>query len=97
MVAVTGTPMVPGTDTYNGGYATVVYREVPAVSIDLISTGVRLHVTGLPGHSYNIEHAPTVTGPWSTINTQTAPTSGAFEYLDSDPPSAPAFYRPSEP
>jgi hypothetical protein len=89
MVAVTGCS--------NGGYATVVYRDVPAVSIDLISTGVRLRVSGLPGRSYNIERTPGVTGPWSTINTQTAPASGLFEYLDPNPPSAAAFYRTSEP
>jgi hypothetical protein len=69
----------------------------PIFSIDLVSTGVRLRVTGLPGRSYNIERARAVTGPWSTINTQTAPESGPFEYLDTNPPSAAAFYRTSEP
>jgi hypothetical protein len=89
MIAVSGSS--------SGDFATVVYREVPAVSLDLIATGVRLRVTGLPGRSYNIERAPAVTGPWSTINTQTAPASGAFEYLDTNPPASAAFYRTSEP
>jgi len=71
--------------------------EPSKVSIDLVPAGVRLRVTGVPGRSYNIERAPTVTGPWSTINTQTAPASGAFEYIDTNPPAAAAFYRASEP
>ncbi len=73
------------------------YREVPeAVSIDLVSTGIRLRFTGVSGRSHNIERAPAVTGPWSTLDTQTAPASGAVEYLDTNPPAV-AFYRASEP
>ena len=87
MVAVTGSA--------NGGYATVVYRDLPAISIDLISTGVRLRGTGRPGRSYNIERAPAVTDLWSTINTQTAAASGLFEFLDTNPFSTGAFYRTS--
>ena len=64
-----------------------------AVSIDLIPTGIRLRFTGVPGRSYNIERAPAVTGPWSTINTQTAPASGLFEYLDTLPHPGSGFYR----
>lgn len=84
------------TITSKGGYATVVYREVPTVSIDLVATGVRLRCSGVSGRSYNIERAPAVTGPWSPINsspinTQTASASGLFEYLDTNsrqkPPS----------
>lgn len=91
--------MVFVTGTSKGAYATVAYREVPeAVSIDLIPAGVRLRFTGLSGRSYNIERAPRLTGlPWSTLRTQTAPGSGAFEYLDTDPPAPAAFYRASEP
>jgi hypothetical protein len=80
-----------------GNFATVVYREAPTVSIDLVPTGVRLRFTGVPGRSYNTERAPAVTGPWNTINTQTAPASGLFEYLDTNSPAAAAFYRTSEP
>jgi hypothetical protein len=47
--------------------------------------------------NHNIERAPVVTGPWSTINTQTAPASGAFEYVDTNASASAAFYRASEP
>ncbi len=90
-----GTVAVTGSS--NGGYVTVVYREVPAVSIDLVSASIRLRVTGLPGRSYRMERAPALTGPWSTINIQIAPASGLFEYLDTGSPGAAAFYRTSAP
>jgi hypothetical protein len=96
-LALSSDGMVAVTGTSKGGYATVVYRDLPAVSIDLISTGVRLRVTGLLGRSYNIQRAPAVIGPWSTINTQTAPASGLLEYLDTNSPAAATFYRTSEP
>jgi hypothetical protein len=63
---------ITGSSPYD--FATVVYQEVlSAVSIDLIPTGVRLRFTGVPGRIYSIERAPTVTGPWSAINTQRVP------------------------
>jgi hypothetical protein len=71
--------------------------EPGAVSLDLISTGVRLRFNGVPGRGYNFERAPAVTGPWSTINTQTAPASGLFEYLDTNASAIGAFYRMREP
>ena len=70
--------------------------EPSAVSIDLVPAGVHLRFTGVPGRSYDIERAPAVTGPWSTINTQTAPASGFLEYLDTNSSAAAAFYRTSE-
>jgi len=71
--------------------------EPSAVSIDLIPTGVRLRFTGVPGLGYNLERAPAVTGPWSTINTQTAPASGLLEYLDTTPHPGSGFYRTVQP
>jgi hypothetical protein len=43
------------------------------------------------------ERAPAVTGPWSTINTQTAPASGLLEYLDTTPHLGSGFYRIFQP
>ena len=78
-------------------FVTVKYVWRTEIAIQLLSTGVRLRFTGVPGCSYDIERAPAVTGPWSTINTQTAPASGFLEYLDTNSPVAAAFYRTSEP
>jgi hypothetical protein len=75
----------------------VIYREVlPAISIDLVSTGIRLRFTAESGRTYSIERASTVTGPWNTINNQIVPVSGPFEYLDTNSPTPAAFYRTSE-
>jgi len=90
MVAVTGTS--------SGDYATVVYRDdVYPISIALVPAGVRLRFTVIPGRSYTIERAPAVTGPWTSINTQTAPASGLLEYLDAPPPPGQAYYRTVQP
>jgi hypothetical protein len=67
--------------------------EPRVVSVDLVPTGIRLRFTGIPGRSYNVERAPAVTGPWSTIHTQTSPASGLFEYLDELPHPGSGFYR----
>ncbi len=71
--------------------------EPSVVSIDLVPAGVRLRFTGVSGRSYNIERASAVTGPWITINTQTAPASGLFEYLDTLPHPGSGFYRLLQP
>jgi hypothetical protein len=98
MVAVTGS----STGNFGAGdtsdYATVVYWEnLPPVSMELVSTGVRIRFTGVPGHTYNIERAVAVPGPWSTIATPTAPIQGIIECIDTNPPMGGAFYRTSAP
>jgi hypothetical protein len=94
MVAITGYSI----GDFGFNYATVVYREnLPPVSIALVPGGVRLRFTGIPGRSYTIERAPAVTGPWTTINTQTAPASGLVEYLAAPPLPGQAFYRTVQP
>jgi hypothetical protein len=90
--------MVAATGSSGGDYATVVYREnLLPISIELIPVGVRIHFTGVPGRCYSIEHAPAVTGPWSTLATPTAPPGGLIEYVDTNPPAAAAFYRTVQP
>jgi hypothetical protein len=38
-----------------------------------------------------------MTGPWSTLATNTAPLDGLIEYTDTNPPTDAAFYRTSTP
>jgi hypothetical protein len=40
-----------------------------------------------------LERAPSPSGPWTPIATQTAPASGLIEFLDANAPSGQAFYR----
>jgi hypothetical protein len=97
MVAVTGGSYTGRTYT-DTDFVTIVYREnLPPVSIAMVPTGVRISFTGVPDHSYNIERAPAITGPWSAIATNTAPASGLIEYHETSPPPGAAFYRTSTP
>jgi hypothetical protein len=59
--------------------------------------GVLLRFAGVPSQSYNSERARSVTGPWSTIATPTAPSGGLIEYADTNPPTSTAYYRTSTP
>ena len=97
-VVVTGSSAGRFNSIISYDYATVVYRgTLPPISIELSPGGIRLRFTGTPGHSYNIERAPSVTGPWSIINTQTAPASSLLEYLDATPHRGSGFYRTVQP
>jgi hypothetical protein len=92
MVAITGSS--------SGDYTTLVYQEnLFPISIDRVTNGVRLRFTGAAGSTYNMERAPTLMGPWSTIALPIAPIGGTIEYIDLDtnPPTGSAFYRTSTP
>jgi uncharacterized delta-60 repeat protein len=91
-----GRPNASGYAGYD--YGTVVYQESPPpISIDLVSTGIRIRFTGILGRRYITERAAVVTGPWSTLATTTAPSNGVIEYLDADRPVNASFYRTREP
>jgi uncharacterized delta-60 repeat protein len=97
-VALGRNGIVAITGTSSSDYATVLYRDdVDPVSIALVPTGIRLRFTGIPGRSYTIEHAPAVTGPWTTLNIQTTPASGLLEHIDATLPVGSAFYRTVQP
>jgi len=61
------------------------------------SSGYFLRYTGAPDVTYRLQRAPTVTGPWSGIATNTAPASGLLEYHETTPPPGAAFYRTVQP
>jgi hypothetical protein len=85
-VAVTGSSA--------GDYATSVYWEnLPPVSVQKVPIGMRISFSGIAGRVYDVQRAPTLTGPWSTISTQAAPASGIFDYVDSTQILGTTFYR----
>jgi hypothetical protein len=55
--------------------------------------GYVISFPGLPGSTYRLLHAPSVTGPWSTLATTNALASGLIEYYNPTPPSNQSFYR----
>lgn len=61
------------------------------------SNGYFLHFTGAPEISYRLQRAPSVTGPWADIATNTAPASGLIKCHETTPPPGAAFYRTAQP
>lgn len=55
--------------------------------------GYFLRFNGVPDLTYRLQRAPSVTGPWSALVTNTAPASGLIEYHETTPPPGAAFYR----
>ena len=62
------------------------------VSISATANGVLIRFAGIPGRTYQLQRAPTVTGPWGALTTAVAPLHGIIQYVDVNPPS-PSFYR----
>ncbi len=60
-------------------------------------SGYFLRFTGAPEVTYRLQRAPSVTGPWSALATNTAPASGLIEYHETTPPPGSAFYRTGQP
>jgi len=63
---------------------------------------VHLRFNGIPGRTYDIERASSVTGPWRPNNQPlaviTMPIDGVVEFVDTTAPAAPQFfYRTSTP
>jgi hypothetical protein len=61
------------------------------------SGGYLLGFNGAPEITYRLQRAPSVTGPWSDLATNTAPASGRIEYHETSPPPGAAFYRTAQP
>lgn len=102
-VAVTGSSADIGSEIGSDNsrdFLTVVYREaLSPIAAELVSAGgILLGFTGIPGQRYAIQRAPTISGPWTTIGSPTAPPSGVINYTDTtNSPFSATFYRTSTP
>jgi hypothetical protein len=61
------------------------------------SGGDFIRFAGHAGFTYQLERAPSVTGPWANIATNVAPPSGLVEFHDTNAPPGQAFYRVVQP
>ena len=76
------------------GTSTLVARFNGMTNSVLITVGLQIHFRGLTaGNSYNIQVAPQVTGPWTTIGSQTAAPDGTIDFEDTTDRGTQAFYR----
>lgn len=48
---------------------------------------------GLPGKSYQVQHAPSPVGPWTNLGTMTIQPNGSGAFLDNNPLAGSGFYR----
>jgi endoglucanase len=67
----------------------------PAASVNVVSNGLALQFGGLPGRTYVLQAAPTVTGPWSDLSGSLQPdATGRVEFIDTSTPNQTLrFYR----
>ncbi len=61
------------------------------------SGGYFINIEGRSSVTYILQRAPSVTGPWSDIVTNTAPAFGLIEYHETSPPPGAGFYRTVQP
>jgi hypothetical protein len=85
-----------------GGFATAqieveVYpgsvAGVNMVSIQVVPGGIEFTFAAIPGRTYSIERALSVTGPWTNIGTALAGPTGLTSFVDTNAPPGSAFYR----
>ena len=62
-----------------------------------VSGGYFLRFKGIPDVTYRLQRALSVTGLWTAIATNTAPTSGLIEFHDTTPLAGQAFYHTVQP
>lgn len=86
----------PG-DTVRTASSTITVSVTTAVSsvreISASGGNVKIRFAGIPGFTYKVEKASSVTGPWEVVQEPTAPANGVWEFLDSSPLTPTGFYR----
>jgi hypothetical protein len=79
-------------------YAPVQSTVAPLLSIQADgSGGYFIRLNGSSGTTYQLQRAANVTGPWTIIDTNTAPASGFVEFHQKNSPPKQAFYRTLQP
>ena len=92
--------MSGGNYSLAGGFWGVLATPPPASTLIEISVGpglVHLRFNGIPGRTYDIERASSITGPWppniQPLATITMPSGGELYYVDTFPAARQFFYR----
>jgi hypothetical protein len=87
--------------TFNSGAAYIFTGFCPSCPLLALvpdaSGGYFLRFNGTPDLTYRLQRATDITGPWNTLDTQTASASSLIEYHDASPLPSQAFYRTVEP
>jgi predicted alpha-1,6-mannanase (GH76 family) len=68
-----------------------------SIALSRTSQGWSFRFPVAPGHTYRLQRASNLTGPWTDIGTLTGPATGQAEFVDTNPPSLQFFYRTISP
>jgi hypothetical protein len=83
--------------TVNGGGGGGGGSGANLAGIDTVGAQKRIRFHGIPGFAYRVQRAEVLNGDstvWTDLpGTATEVTPGAYEYLDTSPPSGTAYYR----
>jgi alpha-glucosidase len=63
------------------------------LTLDQVAPGWRFHFAVAPGHSYRVQRATDLAGPWLDIGTLSGPATGLAEFIDTNAPTPQSFYR----
>jgi len=61
--------------------------------VTLVPGGYQVGFFGIPGRTYTLQRAETVTGPWTTLSSVVIGPDGLGIYYDTNSPPSTAFYR----
>ncbi len=82
----------PGGASGNGTVFSISFPQRLMIVPDS-SSGFFIGAQGQPNFTCQLQRAPTLTGPWSTIASQTADTNGLILFHELSPQQARFFYR----
>jgi hypothetical protein len=78
----------------HGSGLTVVETPVGTMMVPKAAAGgLQVSFKGIPGREYEIQRAPNINGPWTTLATVSVGSNGIGFYADTDAPPTKAFYR----
>lgn len=62
-------------------------------SIGPVTGGIEFSFDGTPDHSYSVERALVISGPWTNLTTGVVASEGLMSFTDTNAPAGGAFYR----
>jgi hypothetical protein len=102
-LALSGSALYAGGSFTNAGGKVSTYMAKAIVYPPFLtiepdgSGGYFLRFDGVPGSSYRLQRAASLTGPWTPSSSQIAPASGLLQFWDVFPPPGQGFYRSVQP
>jgi hypothetical protein len=81
---------------YDSGAAYVFTGVCPSPRLTIVVASYFIRFNGTAGCTYELQRAPSLAGPWTTIATLTPALTGPIQYHDATPPPGQSFYRTTQ-